>query len=316
MKPRYLSATLGLITLSITLMAPRVIQAVPVHLHTLQSITWCSGANIASCVANPNLPHQHYNTLRLWDAGLGIGQFDGYADWDNETFTPDANQEANFNHGFIVEEVFPAPDFWFSDTGNVGVWTTDPEAILARPRITGAFGTWSNLEAGVSPVSGLPLDTGILFLEAGNQAAAEITIYWGTPAQYPILVSNDAAFCQVAAVCPGFPNHSLFFSENTSWYFGANAAGMPLNSVDLITVALHEIGHIVGLDHQNDTDDVMYTFAGDQARIAADAAFRALSADDMVGAYSLYSIPSPEPSTLLLLSSGLAVAVGLRKRLN
>jgi hypothetical protein len=102
-----------------------------------------------------------------------------------------------------------------------------------------------------------------------------------------------------------------FNSDNNvkeQWFTGERREDIAndKNVRDLLTVALHEVGHIIGLDHQNDTDDIMHTFAGDGDQIRAGGVYRKLSGDDILGARDLYSIPAavPEPSTLTLLGMG------------
>ena len=70
---------------------------------------------------------------------------------------------------------------------------------------------------------------------------------------------------------------------------------------DIYTVALHEVGHALGLDHLDTSvpNAVMNpTYGG---------ARRSLSQDDITGIQTLYGIP--EPSTLLLSLLGLTAGV-------
>ncbi len=70
---------------------------------------------------------------------------------------------------------------------------------------------------------------------------------------------------------------------------------------DIYTVALHEVGHALGLDHLEITvpNAVMNPTYGGARRL--------LSQDDINGIQSLYGIP--EPSTLLLSLLGLTAGV-------
>jgi hypothetical protein len=101
-----------------------------------------------------------------------------------------------------------------------------------------------------------------------------------------------------------------------AYFIGANKADIPndADTDDLLTVALHETGHIVGLDHVNDIDDVMYTLAGMGSVIHGGGVFRDLSFDDRLGAQDLYSIPLPEPSTFVLTMFALPAVCWLRRR--
>jgi len=64
-------------------------------------------------------------------------------------------------------------------------------------------------------------------------------------------------------------------------------------SNDFLTVALHEAGHIIGLSHQFDEDDIMFEHAGSLPYIKEfpDATYRKFSTDDTNGARDLYSVP-------------------------
>jgi hypothetical protein len=52
-------------------------------------------------------------------------------------------------------------------------------------------------------------------------------------------------------------------------------------------VALHEIGHLLGLAHSQDTNAIMYAYYAEDRN--------ALRADDIAGVQSLYGAPTEEP---------------------
>jgi hypothetical protein len=68
---------------------------------------------------------------------------------------------------------------------------------------------------------------------------------------------------------------------------------------DFYSIALHEWGHVIGLLHSN--DGIMYTYSP----FTFNHTHQFIDNDNAYGAAALYSIPSPEPSTLLLLCFGL-----------
>lgn len=74
----------------------------------------------------------------------------------------------------------------------------------------------------------------------------------------------------------------LHFDDAERWVDSAT------QNVDLLTVAAHEIGHNLGLDHSNDPNALMYpSYSGPH---------RFLSADDVAGAQSIYGSKSEAPS--------------------
>jgi matrixin len=89
------------------------------------------------------------------------------------------------------------------------------------------------------------------------------------------------------------------------WYTGPveDYPGNESDRHDFLDVALHEVGHIIGLDHTSDEDDVMTDGPITRTNL------RVLSGDDILGARDLYTIPIPEPSTFALLRIVLAIFV-------
>lgn len=98
----------------------------------------------------------------------------------------------------------------------------------------------------------------------------------------------------------------LHFDLDESWYVGPGAPGG--GEFDLYSVALHEIGHSIGIGHSADTDAVMYPFYWYNGP-------RALDADDVAAGQAIYGAGSgatPEPETLLVIGVFLAAAVFVR----
>jgi Matrixin/PEP-CTERM motif len=88
----------------------------------------------------------------------------------------------------------------------------------------------------------------------------------------------------------------VFFNDDYSWEIGNDRGSA---AFDLMHVAVHELGHSLGLDHTFEPGAVMLQFTGPHK------VFKGLHPDDVAGIRSLYAAV-PEPSTMLLLMSGLA----------
>lgn len=95
----------------------------------------------------------------------------------------------------------------------------------------------------------------------------------------------------------------LHFDPTEAWFVGPGAP--PINTIDLFSVALHELGHSLGLGHEAGTVmDAVYSWNSS----------RSLTADDITGVqiglgYGPAALGgTPEPGTLLLLVVLLAVA--------
>ncbi len=310
--------------------------AIPIHIHGDIPTTWESDAK-GTFNKHPNNPrrgtgdpqagdtrHQHYNAEPLVDADETHDPFTIAGVWDNRTnynFVPSVmlpgGREVKFPvasypsvpHGFIDESrVNNIPRYRFMGNN----WTdnnpnTETEAEKAQKLIIEAFKTWSALQARRSPVSKLPLITGLEFVMVDPTADAEIDVLWGLPPG--VAADSKGAYSRTFDRNGRALSHKLGFntSENL-WFFGA-AKDTPENRNFFYTVALHEVGHVVGLDHQEGLDDllsknIMFRAQRPGPRDAIDK----IDTESMQGAFALYSIPVAEPSTLSL--AGLA-ALGL-----
>ncbi len=137
---------------------------------------------------------------------------------------------------------------------------------IERDLIRAAFNLW----AGETPLT---------FNEAADAAQADILIGWaegnhgdGDPFDGPGDVLAHASFPNP------YNNRQVFlhFDDAERW------VNSETQNVDLLTVAAHEIGHNLGLDHSNDPGALMFpSYSGPH---------RFLGRDDVAGVQSLYGL--------------------------
>jgi hypothetical protein len=86
---------------------------------------------------------------------------------------------------------------------------------------------------------------------------------------------------------------TIHFSDDVSW----TAREADPNYADFFSVALHELGHAIGMGHSTDPDAVMFPTGGKGGGLPI---FQGLSNDDIIGARYLYQQPAwdPKPAPL------------------
>ncbi|MGC1503712.1 MAG: matrixin family metalloprotease [Sulfitobacter sp.] len=158
----------------------------------------------------------------------------------------------------------PGTGFGFSS------YITDP---AYRDTIRDAFQAWEDV-------------ANIDFVEVADGAQTNIHLGWDT-VDGPFNVVGEASTrgSKTTATLYSFTEAEIRFDVSENWTTDRDVAR---NEVGLYQVALHEIGHALGLDHTKDTKTIMH--ASDISDLAG------LSAGDIKGAQLFYGAPQTAPA--------------------
>jgi hypothetical protein len=165
--------------------------------------------------------------------------------------------------------------------------TNDVGGAAEFQAVRNAFATWA---------SAAPLT----FTEVAAAQNPDVVIDW-RPANDPdhSMVGGVLAHADFPPGCSvitnTLPKPVHFDDSEHQWVIGAVA-----NGFDVETVALHEIGHILGLQHSDVAGSVMFP------SVSSNSTKRALTADDLGGIHELYpaSLLAPGTYTIRQKSNG------------
>lgn len=239
------------------------------HTHDNSTVMWeADGVKDGTAAHNHLLPSFYNGAETL------TGPFSAGACWDNEESRIDA-ADATFDKGhcFVNQGVLGGTPFYYFDSGF-------PSS--AADRVVDAFEEWNDLN-----ILSTSLAMGLGFGESQSSSGAKIIVSWeDLPA---IAHGGEVTFSSSSATV------TLKFDSSINWSFSKSKSGVGPNEWHFYSVALHEVGHVVGLAHQTDADDVMNGPVG--LPIAQNGRqFQYIDSDSELGAEALYSQPPGQPS--------------------
>ena len=152
--------------------------------------------------------------------------------------------------------------------------TEDLPAQLEQNLIREAFGAWSAV-------------TPLRFNEVTPDESPDFPIAWeqgnhgdGSPFDNGgSIQGNTLAHAFFPPPCGGQFSGSMHFDEFENWTDDSNPG-----AIRLLNVAIHEIGHLLGLSHSNNQDAIMFAFYDDDVD--------SLRQDDINGIQELYGVPT------------------------
>jgi len=270
----------------------------PVHPHIAATVHW---GDVTGVGAHNHRLDRSFDNDPIYDANKV---------WDCRQLRLDWVGGFDRGHGFINE--FPnlgggpdhIPRYRFH---NVGGNDPDPTGgawpAAAQVAIRNAFSQWSAI---VSDRPGHVV--GLHFTEVASDAAAEITIHWHNIDFLGETSPADPAPGELRWDRPNGAPVTIVFDSTppVPWFYGAQAL-TPIGNYHFLSTALHETGHAVGLQDQNDYDDVMIgarnSGPNDPINQRTGPAFDVIDDDSIEGARDLYMIELTHEQAALLKSA-------------
>lgn len=216
---------------------------------------------------------EHHNHMLPIDFGgifqSGRGPWSALGCWDNGNFRGAPYLTATFDYGHCyIDTYLTDQKVRFSFHGN---WPSDGKsAVRAAINKLNALATFYTT---VYPHGVTGNTVGIEFEEVSS--GGDVQIHWeiGT---LPGATAGNIGFgiaIPPGMMLTGYPTRpytyvafpSSPYSNFEGWDFSTDASTEDDSKWHFMSIALHEIGHMAGLAHQNDTTDIMYTHVAKRA---------------------------------------------------
>jgi hypothetical protein len=258
--------------------------------------------------------HSHWDFGNIRGPGRAVG-YDAYSVWDDRDYRFNAANDPGAGigplflqgHGYIDEtDAASIPHYLFTNKTQAGENSPMPDEAIHR--VDEAFAKWDAIPSDEAD----HLIMGLAFERGGN----DIKIYWESIPNITLIATPPSLWSSErphdrGIFAPPTPagdamvlgewvpeDKHLKFNKDVNWYYDVDPKNIQANQYHFFTIALHEIGHIVGLEDQyngGNQVEVMWGFLGP----GADAhVHTVLTAGAILGARDLYSIPSASNITV------------------
>lgn len=241
------------------------------HLHNSTTVKWSKNP----LIKDGSVPHNHIANQQFGASALpGEAPFDVYTCWDDGNWRYNTKIGNNDAHCFIRGSTAldgAVPTFRFTGSN----WTTERKEMVKD-----AIEAWEATFA-------VNYDVGLKLVEVPSSAASDIQIAWTTD-------SAQAGWWADLKI--------LRFDHNLNWSYIKSATGAASSKWHFWTIAMHEIGHVLGFDHTTQSNSVMNLYLQNNvARVGrpkevGGVHLAGLSSWDLSGAAYTYGQPSAPPT--------------------